>query len=38
MEVAETKDRMHLKTTYYNYARYAEELGEVTGAISRFPL
>ena len=36
MEVAETKDRMHLKTTYYNYARHAEDMGEVNAAINRY--
>lgn len=26
---------MHLKTTYYNYARHAEDMGELTAAIKR---
>jgi len=35
MEVAESRDRMHLKTTYYAYAKHAEALGEYPTAISR---
>ncbi len=38
MEVAETKDRIHLKTTYYNYGRHAEDMGEINAAINRCPL
>lgn len=35
MEIAETKDRMHLKTTYYAYAKHSEEMGEISAATTR---
>ena len=34
VEVAELNDRMHLKTTYYNYGKHAEGIGELTAAIN----
>ena len=34
--MAELQDRMHLKTTYYNYARHTEAIGEYTAAINRY--
>ena len=34
IEVAETQDRMNLKTTYYNYANHVESIGEYTAAIN----
>lgn len=36
MEVAETKDRLHLKTTYYSYGRHAEDMGDIPAAIKRY--
>ena len=36
MEVAELHDRMHLKTTYFNYARHAEAGEEIQAAISSY--
>lgn len=27
IQVAETQDRIHLKTTYYNYAKHLEFIG-----------
>lgn len=38
MEVAETKDRIHLKTTYYAYAQHAEETGDTPAAVKRYIL
>ena len=35
MEVAVLQDRMHLKPTYYSYAKHAEAVGEYTAAINR---
>lgn len=34
--VATTQDRIHLKTTYYAYARYLESIGDVTGAMEHY--
>lgn len=28
LETAETHDRIHLRTTYYNYAKYLESMGQ----------
>lgn len=35
METAEMYDRIHLRTTYYNYAKYLEAKGELTEAIPK---
>ncbi|XP_071106694.1 intraflagellar transport protein 140 homolog [Haliotis cracherodii] len=36
LETAEMYDRIHLRTTYYNYARHLEENGNTSGAIPNF--
>lgn len=36
IQLAETKDRVHLRTTYYNYARYLETKGDINGAITSY--
>ncbi|XP_022250207.1 LOW QUALITY PROTEIN: intraflagellar transport protein 140 homolog [Limulus polyphemus] len=33
LEVAEHNDRVHLRTTYYNYAQHLEAKGDITAAI-----
>jgi len=35
LETAEMYDRIHLRTTYYNYARHLEERGDTNGAIPK---
>jgi intraflagellar transport protein 140 len=32
LKIAEEKDRMHLRTTYFNYACHLEAKGDLTGA------
>lgn len=32
--MAEMNDRIHVKTTYFNYAKHCEALGEVQAAIN----
>ncbi|XP_044193260.1 intraflagellar transport protein 140 homolog [Thunnus albacares] len=34
LETAENHDRIHLRTTYYNYAKYLESMGDKTRALS----
>ncbi|PIK61717.1 putative intraflagellar transport protein [Apostichopus japonicus] len=36
METAELRDRIHLRTTYYNYAKHLEAKGDFNGAIPNF--
>ena len=36
METAEMYDRIHLRTTYYNYARHLESKGDINGAIPKY--
>ncbi|KAH9494870.1 hypothetical protein Btru_015870 [Bulinus truncatus] len=36
LETAEMNDRIHLRTTFYNYARYLEEQGDFQGAIPNY--
>ena len=36
IEEAERNDRMHLKTTYFNYARHAEAEEEIQAAINAY--
>ncbi|KAK7111421.1 intraflagellar transport protein 140 homolog [Littorina saxatilis] len=36
LETAEMYDRIHLRTTYYNYARHLEERGDTNGAIPNY--
>eukprot|EP00794_Sanderia_malayensis_P006805 gene6805-7574_t len=36
LEVAESYDRIHLRTTYYNYGKYLESVGNYAGAIQQF--
>ena len=36
MESAETNDRVHLRTTYYSFAKHLEEKGDVNGAIPKY--
>ena len=33
IEVAELQDRIHLRTTYYNYAKHLEATGNIPAAI-----
>ena len=35
METAEMYDRVHLRTTYYNYAKHLETKGDINGAIPK---
>lgn len=34
LETAENHDRIHLRTTYYNYAKYLESMDDKTLAIA----
>lgn len=34
LETAETHDRIHRRTTYYNYAKYLESVGDKTSALT----
>ena len=34
VEVGELSDRIHIKTTYYKYAKHCEALGEIQTAIN----
>lgn len=34
LETAESCDRIHLRTTYYNYGKYLESMGEKTEALT----
>lgn len=34
LETAENRDRIHLRTTYYNYAKYLESMGDKTHALT----
>ena len=36
LETAEMYDRVHLRTTYYNYARHLESKGDINGAIPKY--
>uniref|UniRef100_A0AAV2LG90 Intraflagellar transport protein 140 n=1 Tax=Knipowitschia caucasica TaxID=637954 RepID=A0AAV2LG90_KNICA len=36
LDLAETQDRIHLRTTYYNYAKYLESVGNKSQAITFF--
>ncbi|XP_070580461.1 intraflagellar transport protein 140 homolog isoform X2 [Ptychodera flava] len=36
MECAELHDRIHLRTTYYNYAKHLEAKGDINGAIPNY--
>ena len=36
LEVAEKHDRIHLRTTFYNFAKHLEKKGDVSGAITNF--
>uniref|UniRef100_A0A1A7YB87 Intraflagellar transport 140 homolog n=1 Tax=Iconisemion striatum TaxID=60296 RepID=A0A1A7YB87_9TELE len=36
LETAETHDRIHLRTTYYSYARYLESMGDKTLALAYY--
>lgn len=36
IEVAELQDRIHLRTTYYNYAKHLESTGNISAAIVNF--
>ncbi|XP_071962146.1 intraflagellar transport protein 140 homolog [Antedon mediterranea] len=36
METAELHDRIHLRTTYYNYAKHLESKGDMNGAIPNY--
>lgn len=38
ISVAESKDRIHLKTTHYNYAKYLESIGRIDDAIEHYQL
>ena len=36
VEVAELQDRIHLRTTYYNYAKHLESTGNISAAIVKW--
>ncbi|KAK2157995.1 hypothetical protein LSH36_179g04000 [Paralvinella palmiformis] len=36
LETAEMYDRIHLRTTYYNYAKYLESKGDISAAIPNY--
>ncbi|KAK3865459.1 hypothetical protein Pcinc_025661 [Petrolisthes cinctipes] len=36
LETAESEDRIHLRSTHYNYAKHLESKGDMTGAISHY--
>ena len=36
LETAEMYDRIHLRTTYYNYAKHLEESGDPGAAIPQY--
>ncbi|KAG8009125.1 hypothetical protein GBF38_011739 [Nibea albiflora] len=36
LETAENHDRIHLRTTYYNYAKYLESMGDKTRALTYY--
>jgi intraflagellar transport protein 140 len=36
IKVADTSDRIHLKTTHYNYAKHLESVGDVEGAMHHY--
>lgn len=36
--IAESKDRIHLKSTHYNYAKYLESIGRVDDAIEHYQI
>lgn len=36
LEVAEQHDRIHLRTTFYNYAKHLESLGDVPAAMAAY--
>ena len=38
LSVAKTNDRIHLRTTYYQYARYLESIGETAQAVKYYEL
>ena len=35
METSEMYDRIHLRSTYYNYAKHLESKGDINGAIPK---
>ncbi|XP_077407490.1 intraflagellar transport protein 140 homolog isoform X1 [Vanacampus margaritifer] len=36
LEIAENHDRIHLRTTYYHYARYLESMGDKSSALANY--
>lgn len=38
IKIATTHDRIHLKTTHYNYAKYLESIGDIETAIGHYEL
>ena len=38
LEVAESGDRIHLRSTNYNYAKYLESIGAISSAIQNYEL
>jgi intraflagellar transport protein 140 len=36
INIAETKDRIHLKTTHFHYARYLESVGDISEAMTHY--
>ncbi|KAJ3023410.1 hypothetical protein HKX48_003327 [Thoreauomyces humboldtii] len=36
LQIAATKDRIHLKSTFFNFARWLEEIGDQSGAVAAF--
>lgn len=37
-EIAKKEDRIHLRHTHYNYARYLESIGAIESAIKKYIL
>lgn len=38
IKVAKASDRIHMKTTHFNYAKHLESIGETEGAIEHYEL
>ncbi len=36
LEIAGSKDRINLKTTYHKFGKYLSEIGDVSGAIAAY--
>lgn len=36
LSTASTHDRIHLRTTYYNFAKHLESIGDISGAVAAY--